>query len=904
MLESITSNVLSVFAALPIAPAIDAMETVLTDQRAFNYARETLRSEYESQVRPATYDGVVENFRIGRQDLIDYFLGTSSPTKKGLEEHLLERLANRVANWSHNTPSPALTQSMLRRFYETYERYFVTVDPLLTNLTVMALSTEARQLLTEIQAQISLLATRLSPPPKRETIAADVELLLKVTGTAFDVIESTDDHMDVRVVEPHSLVAVSHVFSVIAHAPGTADVDALKERVAAGRDNRSQVFIVTPRRPSEDVAAYARRRGIEPITTEDLRLMLTRTAAGPSVLVGRIAAASLASSLNVDRLYIPADAVPTRPGDPIENEFYTKRLNVDRIIDDFLADETARLLVVLGDYGSGKSVTAAHTLARFSDRDGEVCAAYVPLAQVDRPELLSDVTRRADTALQALYPKASRHLVILDGVDELRDAISPSNRKTNMLRLLDATTKTHKLLVTARTSYFHGLDDFWSLFSRERDPSLWEKLARFIPEGAARPRVQAVVLREFDSDKILDYLTEYARVEQREESFATDFLAKVQREDPDGVYQRLMRSPLYLFLIVNTNPWEDSSVQSVADVIRLFIRYWLERDVGKGPSRWLLSTEDRTDFVRSVAWKMFQTRRVMITYDEFDRFVAEYFQVSPESDDAKALGLDLHTTGVFHSVGRWLFFAVPAFGEYFVATRFYEGFDDADWPTRLPTTAEARMWLGLLLTPAGRGEPFAFGDPEPQADAWMRKMRLSDADAPRVRCDLTGIVYRSDHDRLLEDFNGSAPTRLRVVIREALAGHSTAERSDKRIRLHIVNRLGLHARATAVFTFVLNHTFDDGSEVLAIKGDETVDARSILGLLLLAAGCGATIDLQFARPNPEKLFTLCKLIHATPIDGSVGEWRCDFGERDAGRGRVEYVLDPQLMNAMRISRRA
>jgi hypothetical protein len=87
MIESISSNVLSLFASIPFAPAIDAIETVLSDQRAFKYAKELLRDEYDRQVQPASYEGVVENFRISRQDLIDYFRSTITPTKKGLDTH-------------------------------------------------------------------------------------------------------------------------------------------------------------------------------------------------------------------------------------------------------------------------------------------------------------------------------------------------------------------------------------------------------------------------------------------------------------------------------------------------------------------------------------------------------------------------------------------------------------------------------------------------------------------------------------------------------------------------------------------------------------------------------------------------------------------------------------------------
>jgi len=890
MIEAISAKVLSQFVAIPVASAVDAIEAVLTDQRAFNYAKELLRAEYERAVEPASYDGVVENFRISRQDLIDYFRSTTTPTKTELDRHLIERLTHRASNWTHNAAAPELLAKLLRSFYEAYEQYFLTVDPLLANLTVMSLATESRQILTDIQEQIARMAQRLPDARVASRLAEDVELILKVTGTPFDVIETADDYSDLRVIEPQTLVAVTHLVCVCTKTPQKSDIEKLYERAAATRNQTSHVFLVTRESLPAELIDYASRRNIQCITSDEFRAMLTRATVLPSLMVGRVAAESLARSLNVHRVYVSADAVPTRPGDEMEDEYYGKRVSVDSIIDGFLNDDATRLLVLLGDYGSGKSVVAAHTLARFSGDDPACSAAYVPLSQLERAELLVDATHRADNALRALAPHAKRRLVILDGLDELRDAMTPAGRKTNMLRLLDACNRTDKLIVTARTSYFRGLEDFWNLFSRERDEPTWGKLAKFIPEGSARPRVQAAVLREFDSDKILDYLIELGRVEGREPSFATEFLDGMRENDPDGVYQRLMRSPLYLFLIVNTIPWQDPGVRCLADIIGLFVRYWLERDISKGPSRWLLTTGDRKEFVSSLAWWMFQQRRMMITYDDFDQYVAEYFKVRRDSEEARMFGLDLHTTGVFGSLGPWLFFAMPAFAHYFVASRFYEGFEDDDWPARLPTTAEAKLWLGLLLTPEGRGEAFDFQWPREQSAQWIESMHIAGDEETTLEIDLLGIVYPANRNDRLAGFNRSGNSRLRIILQKALQGNESAmARLGHPERIYIANKLGLHARAVAKMVHALVAVFGSGPpDIWLTKGDECVDARSILGQLLLAAGRGSFVDLRFTEPDPEKTILFMKRVHGRPADDGSGIWICDFGEHWGADGRVTY----------------
>jgi phosphocarrier protein len=57
----------------------------------------------------------------------------------------------------------------------------------------------------------------------------------------------------------------------------------------------------------------------------------------------------------------------------------------------------------------------------------------------------------------------------------------------------------------------------------------------------------------------------------------------------------------------------------------------------------------------------------------------------------------------------------------------------------------------------------------------------------------------------------------------------------------IPNRRGLHARAAAKFV-TMAERFDASVDV--IRDGQSVSARSIMGLMMLGAGCGATIELR------------------------------------------------------------
>lgn len=75
--------------------------------------------------------------------------------------------------------------------------------------------------------------------------------------------------------------------------------------------------------------------------------------------------------------------------------------------------------------------------------------------------------------------------------------------------------------------------------------------------------------------------------------------------------------------------------------------------------------------------------------------------------------------------------------------------------------------------------------------------------------------------------------------------------TEKTMRhLKIVNEKGLHARASAKFVEVVEG-FDASAEV-SLNGQSS-GGDSIMGLLMLAASRGTTIDVQTSGPDAEAL---------------------------------------------------
>ena len=70
-----------------------------------------------------------------------------------------------------------------------------------------------------------------------------------------------------------------------------------------------------------------------------------------------------------------------------------------------------------------------------------------------------------------------------------------------------------------------------------------------------------------------------------------------------------------------------------------------------------------------------------------------------------------------------------------------------------------------------------------------------------------------------------------------------------RNEVEIVNKLGLHARASAKLT-QLAGSFK--CEVWMERGPRRINAKSIMGVMMLAAACGSRLDLCASGPEAEQ----------------------------------------------------
>ena len=78
------------------------------------------------------------------------------------------------------------------------------------------------------------------------------------------------------------------------------------------------------------------------------------------------------------------------------------------------------------------------------------------------------------------------------------------------------------------------------------------------------------------------------------------------------------------------------------------------------------------------------------------------------------------------------------------------------------------------------------------------------------------------------------------------------------VKAEIVNKLGLHARAAAKLTHLASNYHSD---IWISRSGRRVNAKSIMGVMMLAAGKGSKVTLETSGPDEEEAMNaLCALV--------------------------------------------
>ncbi|WP_339730731.1 restriction endonuclease [uncultured Gimesia sp.] len=870
-MESFSDIISQALNEMRLFELIELLAALLCHDQAHNFAADDVRLKFSNLLRPALTEVAVTSLHFSDQDFRDYLMQEEEQSIESFQEYLQKQCRSRAASWVRTRLKEDLFHELFCDYYEAYQLFFIQDETELKSLQSRVGSKNGQALLAQLNDQLLLAkAAGTLVPRLQRSFSDEIVILLTSLQMTHEVIEKSHDSIDVVIFD------VSGRFPTKVFVSATSretDQDWI-EMIEARRKNQSDLthsFLVTDNRVGAEAERFASRRGFLIKRMTEFRELLQTTSSDEKYIFGRLATESLLSAIAVSDVYVEPKCEIVQPG--FDSQQLSTATELARgQFEAFLNDSELKVFMVFGEYGVGKSAFLAQMAYKMCDPGARYRVVYVPLRKLEHGDQIPEVVGKAVTLAELYEGPAQRTCVVLDGLDEIPGAMQPDERRHNMLRIIEASRKAEKLVVSARSSYFRGLPEFWSLWSKDDDHPFWNKLTKHILPQGIRPAVRSIVLREFNYDDIDEYVAKFGAERGKGAEYTSLFHKRLKQFDPQGVYKRLARSPLYLSLLVNTEPWDDPSIDSIASVLKMLIEFWLARDTEKGPARWLLSPVDRMEFVYELAWFMYRQQKVQIPFSELDEFVTSLYGVEGKVDEA--IALDLQTTGFLTTEGQGMQFCLPAFMDYLVAHRFARGeFPIA--PPRLPTGGQGRIWLSLLekgLTAADEWN-------DSKTDAWLNSLgiRFSDYDVP-ISTSPVGILYNVADEESFDwpVANSESHGKQRVVLNATFGQHTGV--GERSIRVLYGSPMGLHCRPSA---WITNQSLKWQAELPSRPKNAFVefrhqgakaDPRSLLELVTIAVEGNVVFEIFYDHCTDDEFEQLLLAIGGHRATGKDYDW--------------------------------
>ncbi|MCO1600023.1 restriction endonuclease [Desulfosporosinus nitroreducens] len=341
-------------------------------------------------------------------------------------------------------------------------------------------------------------------------------------------------------------------------------------------------------------------------------------------------------------------------------------------INDLLLDHSNNALVILGDYGAGKTsfclrlcYMLASDILRGKNLPLPILIHLRDYSKaVDMEQLVTDLlinkckipNGNYQTFLELL--RTGHFLLIFDGFDEIAKRVDYSTKHKVFSEICKYVSENSKVLVTCRANFFNQKEEFEKIFQAS---------ALHFEPNHYTVNFTEIEIDDLNEEQIINYISSYKKELTDKGYNVKDFL-DILRTTHDLF--DLAKRPVLLNVILETIPRltiQKGSKINAATLYDLYTGFWLQREDSKGKT--LIKSSEKIMFMKHIAWKMFETNLLSINFRVLPNEINKYFKIDIK-EDIDHFSHDILSCSFLNrdELGNYKFIH-KSFMEYFVASK-------------------------------------------------------------------------------------------------------------------------------------------------------------------------------------------------------------------------------------------
>lgn len=369
------------------------------------------------------------------------------------------------------------------------------------------------------------------------------------------------------------------------------------------------------------------------------------------------------------------------------------------IINSFMHEKEENAMLILGDYGCGKTSTCLYISYVLINKYIANGNGYLPIIiylkeytkAFDIDELLTNFfinkykIPNGSIATFKEFLRFGKILLIFDGFDEVAKRVDYDVKYRVFQQISKYAVGKTKIIITCRPNYFQNQKDYESLFKTS--------YLHFEPTNYRELYFREVYINDLEIDQIKLYI-------QNNEEYLTENGIKISEfidilSTTHDLWD-LAKRPFLLSLLIKTVPQflldtkkrlnskseflnksekEEDELINAATLYERYTDNWLEREDQKGKT--LIKASEKKVFCENLAYSLFASNNSDIHFSKLPNEIKEHFRDLTKINDIDYFSHDIQSCSFLSTDGNGNFsFIHKSFMEYFVAKKIVQKLDD------------------------------------------------------------------------------------------------------------------------------------------------------------------------------------------------------------------------------------